>query len=188
MTRIAERLSGGDLRSIGDAESVARDLMQDQALVAQAVTLMAGDDRLLRARSADALEKAARRNPVILRRHKKPLLRLLATTRQPEVRWHIAQMLPLIELTPHERQGALKGLRGYLGDESRIVQVCALQALWDLATAEERSRRPLRSLVERLASESSPAVRARARRLLALIRANRLTAKVPPRAAKASGS
>jgi hypothetical protein len=110
---------------------------------------------------------------VILRRHKKALVRLMSTARQQEVRWHVAQMLPLLELAPHERQRALRTLRAYLADDSRIVQVCALQALWDLATAEERNRPPLRSLVERLVVQGSPAVRARARHLLGVRRRRR---------------
>jgi hypothetical protein len=148
-------------------------LVHDQALVAEAVGLMSGGDPVLRARSADALEKAAERDPAILGRHKKTLLRLMATARQQEVRWHIAQMVPLIEMTPRERHGARKTLRGYLNDESRIVQVCALQALWDLAAPEERSRESFRSLVERLAVEGSPAVQARAKQLLGVGRRRR---------------
>lgn len=166
VTNIAERLSGGDLRSIGDANVVALQLLQDQALVAQAVDLIAGRSPLLRARAADALEKAARRSPVILQPHTKRLVSLMATARQQEVRWHIAQMVPRLELSASARRRALRKLRSYLDDDSRIVQVCALQALWDLATPEERSRGSIRTIVERLAVESSPAVRARARRLL----------------------
>jgi hypothetical protein len=165
---IAQRLGGGDLRSIGDADAVARDLLAHEALVAEAVALMMADDALLRARSADALEKAARQRPAILRPHKRALLRAMETATQQEVRWHIAQMLPLIELSPRERQSAREKLRAYLLDESRIVQVCALQALWDLVTAGKRRGTDLESLAERLAREGAPAVRARARRLLGL--------------------
>lgn len=163
---IVKRLSGKDRRSIGDAEGVARDLVQDETLVTQVVSFMSGPDPLLRARSADALEKAARRRPVILRAHRKALLRLMSTARQQEVRWHIAQVLPRLELTARERRAARRALFAYLSDESRIVQVCALQGLWDLAAPEERRRGPLRSLVEGFALEGSPALRARARQLL----------------------
>jgi hypothetical protein len=46
MIGIAARLSGGDLRSIGHAESVAPDLVRDETLVAQALALMSGHDLL----------------------------------------------------------------------------------------------------------------------------------------------
>lgn len=167
VTSVAGRLGGGDRRSIGDADAVARALLRDESLVAEAVGLMSGGDAVRRARSADALEKAARLRPGILQPYKGAVLWLMSTTRQKEVRWHIAQILPRIALDPRERQQVVRVLEAYLDDESRIVQVCALQALWDLAASEPRQRRAVRRLVTRLAVAGSPAVRARARRLLA---------------------
>jgi hypothetical protein len=130
-------------------------------LVKEAIRLLSGDDRVLRARAADALEKASRASPAILRPHKRVLLRLAEAARQQEVRWHLAQMLPRLELSTQQRRHSLVLLRGYLDDRSRIVAACALEALWDLGRGQW-----VRALVERCASTGPPSLRARARRLL----------------------
>src|SRR5262245_36396228 len=103
---VAERLSGSDRRSIGRANEVARELLERPVLVGEALRLLAAGDPVLRARTADALEKAAREAPAIVAGHKKALLRLMEEARQPEVRWHLAQMLPRLGLTPGERRRA----------------------------------------------------------------------------------
>ena len=50
-------------------------------------------DPVVQAGCADAAEKASRTNPKLLSRRRRKLLALLASSRQQEVRWHIAQML-----------------------------------------------------------------------------------------------
>jgi len=158
----ARALAGSDLRSIGRADDVARTLVRDPGRADEAITLLEGDDPVLRARGADALEKASRALPDMLKPHKRALLRVAARATQQEVRWHVAQMLPRLALTAPERRQAMRQLRRYLGDASRIVRVCAMQSLWEL------DRGAARALVERMAAKGSPALRARARRLLRL--------------------
>ena len=156
----ARALAGSDLRSIGRANEVARALAHDPGRTAETIALLESGDPVLRARSADALEKASRALPGMLQRQKRALLRVAARATQQEVRWHLAQMLPRLRLTLRERRQAMRQLRRYLGDESRIVQVCAMQSLWELDPGAARG------LVERMAATGSPALRARARRLL----------------------
>lgn len=161
MTRSLARMLGGtDLRSIGRADEAARALRRNPARVAEVVDLLQADSPVLRARSADALEKASRAVPGMLKPHSRSLLDLAERATQQEVRWHLAQMLPRLPLTAPGRRRAMRLLHRYLDDESRIVQVCAMQSLWDMDPARSRA------LVERMAANKSPALRARARRLL----------------------
>jgi hypothetical protein len=131
-------------------------------MVAQAVQLLFVGDRVLRARAADALEKPSRKRPELIQSAKEAMLRLAATARQQELRWHLAQVLPRLQLSSRERTRAMAILRRYTGDPSRIVQVCAMQGLWDLGTARGRRGAWVVSIVNQMASEGSPAVRARA--------------------------
>jgi hypothetical protein len=163
---ISETLAGSDLRSTGKANDVAREMLANPAMTGEAVRLLSGDDPVLRARTADALEKASSERPAIIQSHKRTLLGLAATARQQEVKWHLAQMLPRLELSSRERTRAMVILRSYSGDPSRIVRVCAMQALWDLGTKRGQREAWVVSLVEQMALAGSPAVRARARRLL----------------------
>ena len=175
MGRVADRLRGSDLRSIGDANAVSRDLARSGVLVREAIGLLSSDDPVLRSRSADALEKASTLSAEILRPHKRALLRVAASVKQQEVRWHLAQMLPRLELAPGERRQVQAFLREWLDDRSRIVAVCALQALWDMARHETRTQASLRALVAHCAEEGAPSLRARARRLLREERCRRTT-------------
>jgi len=162
---VAARLSGSDLRSIGRADAVSSEILRRPSLAAEAVRLLSDSDAVLRARAADALEKAARVSPSIVRPHRRRLLRLLENVTQQEVRWHLAQLMPRLQLTPRERSRVLAVLRRYLDDPSRIVQVCAMQGLWELT--EDGSREPwIRLWVQRAATHAAPSIRARARRLL----------------------
>jgi HEAT repeat protein len=57
----------------------------------------------------------------------------VAAIYQKEVRWHVAQLLPRLALTPRQQTQAVALLRGLLDDGSRIVRTFAMQALADLA-------------------------------------------------------
>ena len=69
-------------------------------------------DPLLRVRVAEAVEKISARRPDLLRPYKKKLLRDIAAIEQKEVRWHVAQMLPRLELDEAERRRAFRILVG----------------------------------------------------------------------------
>jgi hypothetical protein len=82
------------------------------------------------------------------------------------VRWHIAQMLPRLHLTRQGRARVAGVLRRYLDDDSRIVQACAVEGLAQLAHAGPELHAEVLRLIRSLAQTGSPAVRARARRML----------------------
>jgi HEAT repeat protein len=163
---LVAKLRGTDRRSIGRSEEVVSDVLQDPSLFGVLIEATLGDDPVVRLRAADAAEKITRHRPGLLMAHKRRLLREVAAVQQKEVRWHVAQMLPRLTLTPRERAAATRLLVDYLDDDSRIVQTCALQGLVDLARVDERLQLRIRPMVERLATTGSPAVRSRARKLV----------------------
>lgn len=132
---------------------------------------MTCDDPVLRMRAADAVEKASRERPELLAPFKAKLLREVAEVEQQEVRWHLAQILPRLQLDAEEWAIALAFLEDCLQHQSRIVQVNALQAMFDLAhtapSGEELGtvRAKLAWKLDELLETGSPAVKARARRL-----------------------
>jgi hypothetical protein len=95
------------------------------------------------------------------------LLREIAQIEQQEVRWHVAQMLPRLELSAKERAEAVEMLVGYLEDASKIVKTESMQALADLAAGDVRLQEKVIPLLEELTHTGSPAVRSRGRKLLA---------------------
>jgi hypothetical protein len=166
MHPILKKLSGGTRRSIGKANQVAAEVLAHPNLFAHLVAALASDDELLRMRAGDAIEKISAQRPDLLHPFKKKLLTIANRTRQQEVRWHAAQIIPRLNLTPAERAAAIEILFDYLRDKSSIVKTFAMQALADLAASDPKLKSQIRPLLEELTQIGTPAMRARGRKLL----------------------
>jgi hypothetical protein len=159
-------LEGGNRRSIGRVDEVAAAVSKNRALFP---TLMRGwrsDDPVVRMRAADATEKITRKQPDLLRIYKEELLTLMTEAEQQELRWHLAAIVPRLELDPEERQLASRLLRGYLRDSSSIVKTCALQSLADLAVHDSSMRREIIEILRQAVRNGTSAMKARSRKLL----------------------
>jgi hypothetical protein len=159
-------LSGGDRRSIGQSDVVAAMVLARPALFRSLIKGMCDQDALVRMRAADAAEKVSSQKPKLLQPFKAELVGLLAETKEHELRWHLAQMIPRLSLTAAERVHAASTLRTYLDDRSSIVKTFAMQGLADLAVADEKLLPSTMELLDRLTRTGTPAMRARGRKLL----------------------
>jgi hypothetical protein len=164
--QIAQMLSGGDRRSIGRANAVAGRAVKNPRGFSELIRCLWSDDPIVRMRAADAAEKASARNPALLKPFKKELLGLLGEATEQELRWHLAQMIPRLELSGKERQNVTDKLSEYLNDRSSIVKTFAIQGLADLAQSDPDLRTDVRALIEGRVRTGTPAVRARCRKLL----------------------
>jgi hypothetical protein len=124
-------------------------------------------DAIIAMRAADAVEKITRDRPDYLRRFQKELLGLAEETSQPELRWHLAAMLPRLKLNFRERRRAVTILNKYQADTSSIVKTFALQALFDFSLEDSELRPAVEELLSKALRSGSPAMQARARKLLA---------------------
>ncbi|HME07472.1 MAG TPA: hypothetical protein VKG25_10490 [Bryobacteraceae bacterium] len=173
MKRILKDLKGGDLRSIGRSGDAVTTVAKNPALFADLISGMFDKDRLVRMRAADAVEKATRAHPEWLQPWKRPLLETVSGLEDKELRWHIAQLLPRLKLTPGERAAAVGILMGYLEDKSSIVKTFSMQALADLAAQDEQLLQQVQPLIERLTRTGTPAMKSRGRKLLKQLAARR---------------
>ena len=169
MNVIITMLEEGDLRSVGRVPEVLSMVADQPELFSKVIQAMAHPDPGIRMRASDAVEKFTRTKRDYLQSHKSFLLNLLMEGKQQEVRWHLAQIIPRLELSPEERSGAAEKLLTFLDDSSKIVQTNALQALVDLAWEDDDLFSRVRVAVERLADTGSPAVSNRADKLLPLL-------------------
>jgi len=165
-----EMLSGGDLRSIGRVPEILGAMERIPGRLNELVLCLGSGDPVVRSRAADALEKLTARRPELLKPYKKMLLREAAVSMQQEVRWHLALMLPRLPLTRRQIPDVFLLLRSYMRDRSVIVQVCALQATFELSRKDPSLRGPVRELVEASCRKGAPALRARGRKMLILIK------------------
>jgi len=122
---------------------------------------------ILLMRASDAIEKISRQRPEWLAPHKLDFLGLAGGTDQIEVRWHMAQILPRLPLTPRERIVAIDILFDYLKDRSSIVKTHAMQGLAEFAARDPKLKSTILPLLEELTQIGTAAMRARGRKLLA---------------------
>jgi HEAT repeat protein len=166
---ILRLLEGTDRRTIGRSDEAARIVAGNRALFPQLIAGLWSEDSAVRMRAADAMEKVTRTDPGPLQPYKKELLGLMGETRQQELRWHLAAMVPRLLLRASERRRAAELLNGYLEDRSSIVRTFALQGLADLAQRDASMRGGVIELLRESVRSGTPAMRARSRKLLVLL-------------------
>jgi hypothetical protein len=94
------------------------------------------------------------------------LLGLMIEAQEQELRWHLAVLVPRLELNARERQVAISSLHRYLEDHSSIVKTFALQGLADIARNEPDIRPKVIDILHQPARDGTPAMKARSRKLL----------------------
>jgi hypothetical protein len=162
-------LEGGDRRKIGRSNQVAANVSKHPNLFPELIAGLWSANPHVRMRAADATEKVTRNNPELLQHYKKELLGLMAATREQEMRWHLAVMVPRLLLNAKERRLAISLLNSYLEDRSSIVKTFALQGLADLAQNDQRIRSRVIEILREYTRNGTPAMKARSRRLLFLL-------------------
>ena len=118
-------------------------------------------------RTADAIEKVTLRKPEYLLKYKPELLQLLTTADNIEFKWHLAQLIPRLELTEHELANAWLCLTAWATDqrESKIVRVNALQALFDLLQFEPGLLATYEAILAQVETEHVPSINARLKKI-----------------------
>lgn len=166
MTKILSRLRGGDRRSIGNVSEVVAAVRKKPDLFKDLATGLFDEDPVVRMRAADAMEKISAENPQLLQPYKTELIRLARQTQQQELRWHTAQMIPRLKLTPKEEVAVTNIFFDYLNDKSKIVVTFAMQALSDLALKKGTASARIIRAIEELMRIGSPAIQSRGKKLL----------------------
>lgn len=159
-------LQGGDRRSIGKANEVAKSVATQNDFDALFEGLY-HPDRNIAMRVADAVEKVSLDKPSYLEKHKARILDLFYQATHIELRWHLALLVSRLNLTRSETGAVWRRLSTWAQDltESRIVRVNSIQAMFTLAQADPELRDELQSVVEAVTQENVPSLNARIRRL-----------------------
>ena len=117
MNSIVRKLKEGDLRQKGKSEEVVADVLKKPQLFRHVVAGIVDAEPGVRMRASDAAEKITRSRPELLQPYKEDFLNVFARIDQKEVRWHLAQILPRLELAKNERQQVFE----ILGTVKRFV-------------------------------------------------------------------
>jgi len=167
MHPLLQKLKGGDRRSIGLSDEVVSDVLNKPDLFHVLIDGLSIDDPVIKMRAADAMEKASLEHPQYLLPYKKKLIELATNTKQKEVRWHLAQILPRLNLTHKENVKVVDILLTYFSGNSSIVNTFVMQAFADIAKTDEELRPSLLVHICELTEIGTPAMKARGRKLLA---------------------
>ena len=167
MSKILQKLRGDDLRSIGKADEVVQDILNDPSLFKEVFEGMLNEDPVIRMRSADAIEKVPVKHPEYLQPFKSKLINHISKIEQQEVHWHVAQMFSYIEISKIERNKIIKILLSYIEtDESKIVKTFSMQTLADLAEKDGQIKPKIINLIKGMIKNGSPAIISRGKKLL----------------------
>jgi hypothetical protein len=168
--RFADMLRGGNQRSIGKSNQISKLILSEPKRFAELLECLWDEDPIVRMRAADAAEKVTVVRAELLHPHKQELLGLLAEAEQIELRWHLALMVPRLELSGPERERAAAALWRYLQDRSSIVKTFALQGLADLARQDTSLQELAKRTIEDSLLTGTAAMKARARKLMKELR------------------
>ncbi len=166
MNQVIRKLKKGDLRQKGKSEEVVEDVLKRPQLFRDLVAGITDEEPGVRMRAADAVEKITRSRPEYLQPYKSDFINVFAGSGQKEVRWHLAQILPRLELTKKERQQVFEILVSFLDDDSRIVKTFAMQGLADVAEMDRSYLPCVVKIVEGLMASGIPAIQSRGKKLL----------------------
>jgi len=127
------------------------------------------------AKASSAVEKAVRRIEISVQLkqrelwaalalvpYKRRLLTLAAAATDAHRRWHLALILPRLQLTKRERAALSEVLFEYLDDQSSLVKTFAMQGLADLSVKDAELWKTFRRLLAHLTEHGAAAMRARA--------------------------
>ena len=168
MPTIYDLLTGNDLRTIGKSNEVVQLVTSDPILFDEVFEGIFHDDKVVRARCADAVEKVAVKFPGMIQKKKSIILKNLNKFEQKEVLWHIALMIGYLKLTPKELVKAFNTLNKWLNtSDSIIVKVACMQSLATHAMKNKKLLKSVRDEIQKQMLTGAPAIKARGRHLLA---------------------
>lgn len=161
--KLRDLLAEGDKRTVRKVDAAFQLLCSHPALLEEIIEMIQGASEALAMRAADCLEKFNREHVDQVEKYKDDLIHILVEVSQKEVRWHLAQILPRLQLSQDDLEVASKvWIHDFYNSKSAIVRVESLQALFNIRDRYAKALPELKKALESAASADSPAVKTRA--------------------------
>jgi hypothetical protein len=163
---LRDRLAVGTTRDLGCANEVVSEALRKPALVEELVAAL-GDERIVvQHRAANALKKIQRSKPSLVAPFAKQLLRKAIETDHLHTRWSLTIIVGELPLRGRDKALAVDLMFEALSSRSALQRVFALQALANYAQDDAALRRRVQPILKSALTDSSAAIRARARKLI----------------------
>jgi hypothetical protein len=139
---------------------------EGEGVCAELVRLLRDKDKAVVERAARTLKKIAERNGAALFAWRKSLLQEAFRAGDVRVQWNLTIVLGKLPLKGRDRALAIDLMFERLRDESGLNRTFALQGLADLSVRDAGLRARLVPIVREFLEHGTPAMKARARRLM----------------------
>jgi hypothetical protein len=168
MKQFVKLLSGGDLRSNGRSNDAVLKVRNEDDFD-ELFKCLFYENRVVRMRAGDAIEKITFQYPSYLQTHKTALMDLCCTIKDKELKWHLALLISRLELTDKEKEIAWQTLTAWATDktESKIVRVNSIQALYEIAERDNFFAKDFELVTDQIKSENISSLNARIKKLSA---------------------
>jgi HEAT repeat protein len=175
MNELLQYLTGGDLRSDGNANEVASIILDNPNLISDLLDGLHEPNAVVRGRTADALEKVSRDKPEYLLQELSHFMQLAKDDPVPMVRWHAAMILTnLLALEQNvDKVGAT--LMVLLSDPNAFVKSWAITGLCLLGRKYPKKRKRIIAGLSNLQQDASIAVRHRVAKAISLLTSDQVT-------------
>jgi len=166
MASFSNILSGGDLRSIGKSNSIVSKV-KNQHDFDELFKYLYHKDRVVVMRAADVIEKITTNNKSYLSCHKKEILEHCQREDDKELKWHLALLLPRLDLDNKELGKAWTLLITWSIDKtnSRIVRVNSIHGFFEMVKQERKLEKDFNRTLDELEKKNVPSINARIRKL-----------------------
>lgn len=166
MKKFEKLLSGGDLRSIGQSNKVVSSI-GSQGDFDKLFQCLYNDTRIIVSRAADAIEKVTVNHPEYLFKYKFNILELCESDTNIELTWHLALIVPRLNLIQKEVVNIWNILTGWASNTegSRIVRVNAIQGLFEMLKQYPEFKESFQKLILDIKPEGISSINARIRKL-----------------------
>jgi HEAT repeat protein len=169
MNQILDWLSGGDLRSDGFANEVAKSVLQNPQLFDDLYQGLSASDDVVRARSADALEKVTRERPDLIVEHLTDLKHLSHCDHVPMVKMHLAMIFGHLAPYPEHVNDLRSTLIDLLNDESVFTRSWAIVSLCIIARKYPGKNEDIIRRIVPLQEDKSVAIRSKVRKAVTIL-------------------
>ena len=163
MKLLIDRLKGGDIRSDGEANDVAADVLNHPILFEHLYAGLAEPDDVVRGRSAHALEQVSRSKPELLLPYLDKLAAQSAEDPLPMVRWHLAMIFANLAVFEEQIEPLSSALFRLLDDSSVFVKNWAISSLTIIGRRYPSLRAKVTEEIKALRNESGKAIQSRVR-------------------------
>jgi HEAT repeat protein len=169
MNQILSWLTGGDIRSDGNADEAAALILENPSLFDELFEGLGSQNDIIRGRTADALEKVARQRPDLLLPRLSQLDQSASTDPRPMVKMHLAMIFGHLVACGEKIGEITSVLQNLLSDPSVFTRSWAISSLCILARKYPERCEEITGLILKFQQDESIAIRTRVRKALAIL-------------------